>query len=105
MNRPPNMQQLMKQAQKMQAEMLAAQEQLAVEEFEGSAGGGVVTAVVTGASRVLRVDISPEVIDPSDPEMLGDLVAAAVNAALDNVTEAANTRLGGLAGGLGGILG
>ncbi len=105
MNRPPNMQQLMKQAQKMQAEMLAAQEQLAVEEFEGSAGGGVVTAVVTGASRVLRVDISPEVIDPSDPEMLGDLVVAAVNAALETVAEAANTRLGGLAGGLGGILG
>lgn len=105
MNRPPNMQQLMKQAQKMQAEMLAAQEQLATEEFTGSAGGGVVTAVVSGSNRVLRVDISPEVIDPSDPEMLGDLVVAAVNAALDAVSTAANDRLGGLAGGLGGLLG
>ncbi len=103
MNRPPNMQQIMKQAQKMQAYMLAAQEQLAAEEFTGSAGGGAVTAVVTGAARVVRVDITPEVIDPSDPEMLGDLVVAAVNAALDTASAATNDRLGGLAGGLGGL--
>lgn len=108
MNRPPDMRQILAQAQKMQQELAAAQEQLADEEFQGSAGGGVVTAVVTGANRLVSVDISPEVIDPSDPEMLGDLVVAAVNAAMQSAADATEDRLGGLGGGgldLGGLFG
>ncbi len=97
----------MQQAQQMQAQLQSAQADLAQQTFEGSAGGGVVKAVVLGSGRVVSVDISPEVIDPSDPEMLGDLVTAAINAALDVAGQAANDQIGGLAGGmdLGGILG
>ncbi len=97
----------MQQAQQMQAQLQSAQADLAQQTFEGSAGGGVVKAVVLGSGRVVSVDISPEVIDPSDPEMLGDLVTAAINAALDVAGQAANDQIGGLAGGmdLGGLLG
>ncbi|MDH5616532.1 MAG: YbaB/EbfC family nucleoid-associated protein [Acidimicrobiia bacterium] len=106
MNRPPDMRQIMKQAQKMQEQMLAAQEDLASRQFEGTAGGGVVKAVVNGANEVLTVTISPEVIDPADPEMLEDLVVAAVNGALRQAQQAAGDQMGGLdLGGLGGLLG
>ena len=107
MNRQPDMRKLMQQAQKMQEELIAAQSALAAETFEGSAGGGMVKAVVSGQSELLRVEISPEVIDPEDPEMLGDLVVAAVNSALRAAGDAAQDRLGGLAGGLdlGGLFG
>ncbi len=107
MNRPPDMRKLMQQAQKMQEELLAAQSALAEQTFEGSAGGGMVKAVVSGHSELVSVEISPDVIDPDDPEMLGDLVVAAVNTALRAAAEAAQNRLGGLTGGLdlGGLLG
>ncbi len=106
MNRPPDMRQLMKQAQKMQEQLIAAQEELAGRQFEGSAGGGVVKAVVSGSNELLSVEISSEVIDPSDPEMLEDLVVAAVNGALRQAAEAAGTQMGGLdLDGLGGLLG
>lgn len=106
MNRGPDMRQLMRQAQKMQEQMMAAQEELASKQFEGSAGGGVVKAVVSGAQELLSVEISPEVIDPEDPEMLQDLVVAAVNAAMREVSEAASDSMGGMdMGGLGGLLG
>ena len=103
MNRPPNMQELMKQAQQMQEQLMAAQAELAEMTFEGSAGGGVVRAVVKGANELVSVEIAPDVIDPSDPEMLGDLVVAAVNGAMRAATEAAESQMGGLAGGLGGL--
>lgn len=104
---PNDMRRLMQQAQKMQEELASAQADLAEQEFEGSAGGGVVKAVVKGSGEVLRVDIDPSVIDPEDAEMLGDLVVAAINSALNTVSAAANDQLGGLAGGmdLGGLLG
>lgn len=105
MNRPPNMQQIMKQAQQMQAELMAAQAQLAEMTFEGSAGGGMVKAVVRGSNELISVEIDPSVIDPTDPEMLGDLVVAAVNGAMRSAAEAAESEMGGLAGGLGGLLG
>lgn len=92
----------------MQEQMASVQQELAEAEFEGTAGGGVVKAVVTGAGRVVSVDIDPEVIDPDDPEMLGDLVVAAVNQALTAASEAAEQQMGGIAGGLdglGGLLG
>ncbi len=109
MNRPPNMQQLMKQAQQMQEQLLAAQAELAEQTFEASAGGGMVTATVKGVSHeLLSVHIDPAVIDPADPEMLQDLVVAAVNGAMRAAAEAAESQMGGLAdglGGLGGLLG
>ncbi len=105
MNRPPNMQQIMKQAQQMQEQLMAAQAQLAEMTFEGSAGGGMVKAVVRGSNDLVSVEIDPSVIDPSDPEMLGDLVVAAVNGAMRVAAEAAESEMGGLAGGLGGLLG
>lgn len=80
---------------------------MAEQEFEGSSGGGVVKATVKGSGEVLRVNIDPSVIDPDDAEMLGDLVVAAINSALTNVSEAANAQMGDITGGmdLGGLLG
>jgi hypothetical protein len=107
MNRQPDMRQLMKQAQKMQEQLAAAQEELASRTFEGTAGGGVVTAVVSGSQELLNVTIDPSVVDPGDVEMLQDLVVAAVNQAMKAAAEAAGDQLGGLTGGmdLGGLLG
>ena len=106
MNRGPDMRQLMKQAQKMQEQMMAAQQELATKQFEATAGGGVVKAVVTGSQELVSIEISPEVIDPEDPEMLQDLVVAAVNAAMKQAGDAAGASMGGLdLGGLGGLLG
>lgn len=107
MNRPPDMRQIMAQAQKMQEQLAAAQAQLAAETFEGSSGGGMVKVTVTGDQQLVDLTISPEVVDPDDVEMLEDLVVAAVRQAFQAASEAASERLGGLAGGLGlgGLLG
>jgi DNA-binding YbaB/EbfC family protein len=105
MNRPPNMQQLLKQAQQMQEQLMSAQAELADRNFEGSAGGGAVKAVVRGSNELVSIEIDPEVVDPGDVEMLQDLVVVAVNAAMRAASEEADNRLGGLAGGLGGLLG
>jgi DNA-binding YbaB/EbfC family protein len=101
------MRKLMQQAQQMQEQLTAAQDELATATFEGSAGGGVVKATVTGSNEIVSVEIDPSVIDPDDPEMLGDLVVAAVNQAIKNAADAAEQSLGGLTGGLdlGGLLG
>lgn len=103
MNRPPNMQQIMKQAQQMQEQLMAAQARLSEMTFEGSAGGGMVKATVRGSNELVSVEVDPAVIDQSDPEMLGDLVVAAVNAAMRSAAETAEQQMGGLAGGLGGL--
>jgi len=105
--RPQDMRKLMQQAQQMQEELAAAQDQLASATFEGSAGGGVVKATVTGSNEIVSVEIDPSVIDPDDAEMLEDLVVAAVNQAIKNAADAAQQSLGGLTGGLdlGGLLG
>ena len=105
MPQPPNMQQLLKQAQKMQQDMMAAQEQLKDETVEASAGGGMVTVVVSGDLAVKSIKIDPDAIDPDDPEMLADLVLAAVNEGLRSAQEMAIAKLGGITGGLGGGLG
>jgi hypothetical protein len=103
----PNMQQLLKQAQKMQEEMLAAQESLKDEVVEASAGGGMVTVQVTGDLRVKSITIDPEAVDPEDVELLQDMVLAAMNEALRSAQELASAKLGGIAGlgggGLGGL--
>ena len=96
----PNMQQMLKQVQKMQQDMLAAQEQLKNEEVEASAGGGMVTVKVSGDLVVKSVTISPDAIDPDDPEMLQDMVVAALNEALRSAQELAAQRMSGLTGGM-----
>ncbi len=98
-----DMNKMMKQVQEMQAQMARAQEELAAETVEASAGGGIVRVKATGAGEVIGVKIAPEAIDPDDPEMLEDLVLAAVNEALRNAQELMQSRLGGAMGGLGGL--
>jgi DNA-binding YbaB/EbfC family protein len=100
---PPNMQQLMKQAQKMQQQLMAAQEELATAEVEGHAGGGMVKAVVTGSGELVSLTIDPSVVDPEDVETLTDLVVAAVRDASRAAQEMAQEKMGPLAGGLGGM--
>ncbi|HZR14204.1 MAG TPA: YbaB/EbfC family nucleoid-associated protein [Acidimicrobiia bacterium] len=102
--------QMMRQMQKMQEDMAAAQEALTQEVVEGSAGGGAVKAVVTGSGELRSMRISPDVVDPEDVEMLEDLVVAAVSDGLRQAQELQQQRLGGVAGGLdlgglGGLLG
>ena len=98
----PNMQQMLKQVQRMQAEMVAAQEALKDEVVEASAGGGMVTVKVSGDLEVKSISIAPEAVDPEDVEMLQDTVLAAVNEALRAAQEMASRKLGGITGGLGG---
>jgi DNA-binding YbaB/EbfC family protein len=97
----PNMQQLLQQAQKMQQEMLAAQESLKDEVVEASAGGGMVTVRAAGDLSIRSITIDPEAVDPEDIELLQDMVLAAVNEALRAAQELASSKLGGIAGGLG----
>ena len=92
---------MMKQMQKMQAEMGKVQDELAGQEIEASAGGGMVTAVVNGKQELLKIEIKPEAVDPEDVELLQDMVLAAVNEALRQTQELANKKMGALTGGLG----
>ena len=98
--RQPDMQQMLRQVQKMQHEMEAAQEQLRHEIVEASAGGGMVTVKVSGDLVVKSIAIDPTAVDPEDVEILGDMVLAAVNEALRMAQELAARRLGGATGGL-----
>jgi len=98
----PNMQQLMKQAQKMQQQLMEAQAQLAAAEIEGSAGNGLVTATVTGGGELLRLTVKPEVVDPDDVDTLVDLVVYAVQDAQKKAADKQAEAMGPLAGGLGG---
>jgi DNA-binding YbaB/EbfC family protein len=99
------MQQLLKQAQKMQEDMIAAQESLKNEVVDASAGGGMVTVKVSGDQVVKEIKIDPEAVDPEDVELLQDMVLAAVNEGLRAAQELAAAKMGGIAGGLGGSLG
>jgi nucleoid-associated protein EbfC len=98
----PNLNQLLKQAQQMQAEMAKAQEELKNETVEASAGGGMVKVTMTGDMQLREIKISPEAIDPEDPDLLQDMVTAAVNEALRSAQELTANRMGGITGGLGG---
>ncbi len=103
MARQPDMNQMMKQVQQMQAEMAKAQEELANETVEASVGGGMVTVKANGAGEIVEIKISPDAIDPDDAEGLEDLVLAGVNEALRNAQDLMQSRLGGALGGLGGL--
>ena len=95
---------MMQQVQQMQAEMAKAQEELAKETVEASAGGGAVTVKANGALEIVEVKIDPKAIDAGDPQMLEDLVLAATNEAIRSAQALMESRLGGLAGGaLGGF--
>ena len=95
-----NMQNMIRQAQKMQADMMKAQEELESKSYEAAAGGGVVKAVGSGKKEVTSVTIDPEAVDPDDVEMLQDLIVAAVNEALRKANDDANTQMSKLTGGM-----
>lgn len=95
-----DMQAIMRQAQKMQNDMTKAQEELSKTEVEGAAGGGVVKAKVTCANEVIGLEISPEVVDPEDVEMLQDLILAAINDAMSKAAEITNERMNKVTSGM-----
>jgi DNA-binding YbaB/EbfC family protein len=98
----PDMSQLLQQAQQMQQQLVAAQEELAQAEVTGTAGGGLVSATMTGAGELTALTIAPSAVDPDDVETLQDLVVAAVRDAKRAADELAASTMGPLAGGLGG---
>ncbi len=98
----PDMQQILQQAQKMQEQLLSAQDELAKAEVTGTAGGGLVTATVSGGGELKSLDIDPKVVDPEDTETLADLIVAAVRDASGKAQQLAAEKMGPLAGGLGG---
>ena len=102
MGMPSNMNNLMKQAQKMQRQMEEGQKELEAKEFSAKAGGGAVEVTVSGKKEVLKVQLSQEVVDPDDIEMLQDLIMAATNEALRMADDANNELMGKMTGGLGG---
>lgn len=95
-----NMNNMIRQAQKMQQDMLKAQEELENKIYEAAAGGGVVTATVSGKKELVSVAIDPEAVDPEDVEMLQDLIVAAVNEALRKANDDAASQMSKLTGGL-----
>ena len=100
-----NMQQMLKQAQKMQNEMQREQEELNETVFEATSGGGAVKLTMKGDKTLQSIEISPDVVDPDDVEMLQDLLVAAFNEGLRKVASEKQNAMGGLTGGLGGGFG
>ena len=100
-----NMQQLLRQAQKMQADMEKVQKELEETVLEVSSGGGMVVCKITGKGDILSVKINPEIVDPEDVEMLEDTVCAAVKEAIRQANELSNEKMGKVTGGMGGGLG
>jgi len=101
----PNLNQMLKQVQQMQAEMAKAQEELKNEVVEASAGGGMVTVKISGDLELKELTIAPDAVDPDDLELLQDMVQAAVNEGIRSAQELATSKMGAAAGGLGGIEG
>lgn len=100
-----NMNNLVKQAQKMQRDMEKLQEELKDKTIETSAGGGAITVVASGRKEIKEIVIKPEVVDPNDVEMLQDLIVAAVNEAIRKADDMVNSEMNKITGGLGGIPG
>ena len=100
---PGNMGNLMKQAQRMQRQMEESQKELESAEYTAKAGGGAVTATVSGKKELTSIKIDPDAVDPEDVEMLEDMVMAAVNEALKQAEEASTEAMSKLTGGLGGL--
>ena len=93
-----NMQSMIRQAQKMQEDMAAKQEELNAREYDVSAGGGVVTVKINGKKEILSIDLQPEIVDPDDIETLSDILVAAVNEAIKRVEETNNAELSQITG-------
>ena len=100
---PGNMNNLMKQAQRMQRQMEESQKELETKEYEAKAGGGAVCAKVNGKKELVSVKISPDAVDPEDVDMLEDMIVAAVNEALKQADEASSAAMSKLTGGIGGL--
>ena len=100
-----NQQQMLRQVQQMQAAMAQAQQEIAATEVTGSAGGGMVTATVTGNGDLKKLAIDPAAVDPDDVEMLEDLVVAAVTEARRTAEQLASEKMGAITGGLGNLMG
>lgn len=103
MGMPGNMNNLMKQAQRMQRQMEENQKELETKEFVAKAGGGAVEVTVTGKKEVTKVKILPDAVDPEDVEMLEDMILAAVNEAMKQAEEANSSMMNNMTGGLGGL--
>ena len=103
MGMPGNMNNLMKQAQKMQKQMEEAQENLEASEMTASAGGGVVEVTVNGNKEIKNIKIDPDVVDPEDVETLEDLITAAVNEAIRKMEEQTQEEMSKITGGMGGL--
>lgn len=101
-----NMNQILKQAQKMQADMLKTQEDIEAKEIEVTSGGGAITLVMTGKKRIKSIKIKPEVVDNDDVEMLEDLIMTAVNEGISKIEEVAENEMKkyNIPGGLGGLM-
>lgn len=99
----PNLQQMLKQAQKMQQQVAEAQAELAEAEVTGTAGGGLVTVTMSGAGEVKAVKIDPKAVDPDDVETLEDLVVAALHNASEAVRDLTEEKMGPVTGGMGGL--
>lgn len=99
-----NMQQLLRQAQKMQADMEKVQQELEETELEVSSGGGMVVCKVTGKGELKQIKINPQIVDPEDVEMLEDTVTAAVKEALRQANDLSSEKMGKVTGGIGGGL-
>lgn len=95
-----NMQKMMKQAQKMQAKLLKAQEEMNSKEIEGTAGGGMVKVVMTGAQELKSITLNPDAVDPDDVEMLEDLIMAAFNNAQEQIKQLNDSTFGSITGGM-----
>lgn len=96
-----NMNNIMKQYQRMQRKLEETQEELAKKEYTGQAGGGAVKATVTGAKVLTKLELDKDAVDPEDVETLEDMIVAAVNQALENADEDSQSQMGKLTGGLG----
>ena len=99
----PSMNEMLRQAQKMQEDMQKKQAELEEKEYEGSAGGGVVKVKINGKREVLNIDIAPEIVDPDDIETLSDILVAAVNEAIKKVNADSDAEMGKVTGALGGM--
>ena len=103
MPKQPNLNQMMRQVQQMQADLAKAQEELKGQVVEASAGGGMVTVKISGDLELKELKIDPEAVDPEDVELLQDMVLAAVNEAIRSAQELGASRMGQATGGLGGL--
>ncbi len=97
---PGNMNQMLKQAQKMQEDMASLQQDLEAREYSATSGGGMISVTVDGKHLIKSIKINPDAVDPEDPEMLEDLITVAVNEAINNATKTAEDEMGAITGGL-----